>query len=342
VRILVAEDSSIDAEMLQYTLEQFGYEVALAQDGAEALDLVRSGRFRLVISDWEMPGLTGPQLCRQIRERRWSSYVYVVLLTSRAGTVNAVEGLKAGADDFIAKPFEPQELYVRLRAGERILSLESRDLLIFSMARLAESRDQDTGAHLERIREYCRLLADNLSAHPEFSGQIDGEFTELLYLTSPLHDIGKVGIPDHVLLKPGPLTAEEFQVMQRHTVIGGETLAAAAQAYPNGLFLQMASDIAWSHHEHYDGRGYPHGLSGSAIPLSGRITAIADVYDALTTKRVYKEAFSHKRACDIIVEQRGKHFDPDMVDAFLELEPQFARICSQLTNRVPDDYCTAS
>ena len=328
--------------MLQYALEQFGYDVTVAQDGREALELVRTGRFRLVISDWEMPGLTGLQLCRQIRERRWSGYVYLVLLTSRRGTANAIEGLNAGADDFVVKPFEPQELYVRLRVGERVLSLESRDLLIFSMARLAESRDPDTGAHLERIREYCRLLADNLSTRRQFSSQIDGEFTELLYLTSPLHDIGKVGIPDSVLLKPGALTAEEFRIMQRHTVIGGETLAAAARAYPSGQFLQMAADIAWTHHERFDGRGYPHGLSGTDIPLSGRITAIADVYDALTTKRVYKEAFSHERACDIIIEQRGKHFDPDIVDAFIELKSPFHNICCQFSEKTQSEVSHAS
>lgn len=335
MRVLVAEDDEVTALMLQHCLERFGYEVTTARDGHEAFELVRTGRYHLVISDWAMPRMTGVELCRQIRRRHSSSYTYVILLTSHEGTQSVVEGLDAGADDFITKPFQPQELRVRLRAGERILSLESRDVTIFTLAKLAESRDPETGAHLERIREYCRVLCESLLEHGPYVDQIDGDYVQLVYLSSPLHDIGKVGIPDHVLLKPGKLTADEFQIMKRHAQIGWETLDAAVRVRPEAEFLRMARDIAGSHHEKFDGSGYPHGTKGQNIPLCGRIVALADVYDALTNKRVYKEAFSHDTARDIILEGTGKHFDPAIVEAFLKNEEQFALIRQRFADDDP-------
>ena len=330
LRVLVAEDNELEAEILQHTLAQFGYDATLARDGLEAFELIRTGRYQLILSDWEMPGLTGVELCRRVRERSSCGYIYFVLLTSRTGTGNIVAGLNAGADDFLTKPFQPQELYCRLRAGERLLAMETRDLTIFSLAKLAESRDPDTGAHLERIREYCRLLADQLSSEHRFRALIDGDYIQMIYLTSPLHDVGKVGIPDHVLLKPGKLTDDEFDIMKQHTVLGGQTLDATVRAYPDAPFLQMARDIAWTHHEKYNGQGYPRGLCGTEIPLCGRIVAVADVYDALTTKRVYKEAYSHEMAFSIIRDGRGNHFDPDVVDAFIDIEGKIVAAREQL------------
>ena len=332
MHVLVVEDDPISAEMLEASLTSFGYEVTVAANGREAFELIRTGLYRLVVCDWEMPEMTGVELCRRIRQRNSSSYIYVILLTSYSETSRIVEGLGAGADDFVTKPFQPQELCVRLRVGERILLLESRDMTIFALAKLAESRDEQTGAHVERMREYCRILAEVLSEKEDFRNQVDGDYVQLLYLTSPLHDIGKVGIPDSILLKPGRLDAEEFKIMQRHTVVGGETLDAAARAYPEAAFLQMARDIAWSHHERFDGKGYPQGCAGEAIPLCGRIVALADVYDALTTARVYKPAFSHDKARSIILEGRGTHFDPAMVDAFLESEDRFLAVHRQLAS----------
>ncbi len=326
MRVLVVDDSELDAEMLQETLGHFGFVVDVAHDGRRAMQLLRTGRYRMVISDWEMPEMDGVELCRQIRQRSSSGYIYIILLTSRSGTQSVVEGLEAGADDFLCKPFEPQELSVRLRAGQRILSLESRDVLIFSLARLAESRDPETGAHLERMREYCRILADALAEDPAYCDEVDGNYVQTIYLTSPLHDIGKVGIPDSVLLKPGRLTAEEFEIMKQHTVIGAQTLDAAIRAHREADYLRMARDIAWSHHERWDGTGYPRGLSGTDIPLCGRISAVADVYDALTTRRVYKDAYSHEVTRQILLDGRGSHFDPDLIDVFLTREQQFIEV----------------
>jgi len=326
MRVLVTDDDVISAEMLKNTLEKYDYHVTLAHSGGEAFAHLRSGNFHIVISDWEMPGMSGLQLCRQIRKRSWSSYIYFILLTSYSGVDKAVRGLEAGADDFLTKPFHPEEIKVRLKTAERILNLESRDLTIFALAKLAESRDTETGAHLERMREYCRVLSRELTNTQKYRNDIDGDYVQLLYFTSPLHDIGKVGIPDNVLLKPGRLTPEEFQVMQQHTVIGGNTLVAAANAHPQAQFLRMARDIAFTHHERFDGTGYPYELSGSQIPLCGRITAVADVYDALTSKRVYKAEYSHETAKEIITEGRGNHFDPFLVDVFLACEEQFIEI----------------
>jgi len=329
MRVLIVDDDPVSIEMIAEDLQEYGYEVTTASNGREAFELIRTGRYRLVVSDWQMPEMSGLELCREIRKRNWCGYIYFILLTSNSGVQNIVCGLDAGADDFLTKPFQPQELHMRLQTGERILGLESRDLMIFAMAKLTESRDNDTGAHLERMREYSRILADELSHWPEFCHVIDGDFVQLLYLTSPLHDIGKVAIPDSILLKPGKLTPEEFEVMKRHTLYGGETLETVVQARPEAQFLAMAQQIALTHHERWDGTGYPNGLKGEEIPLSGRIVAVADVYDALTSKRVYKPAFSHETARSIVLEGSGNHFDPRVVQAFLRREQEFITVGKQ-------------
>jgi putative two-component system response regulator len=195
---------------------------------------------------------------------------------------------------------------------------------------LAETRDTDTGLHLERIREYCLVLADEVSSLEKYQATMDGNYSHTLYLTSPLHDIGKVGIEDRILLKPGPLTADEFEIMKRHTLLGGQTLGSLTKRYPDAYYLQLAAHIALTHHERYDGKGYPHGLARDDIPLCGRIVALADVYDALTSKRVYKPAFSHEKAREIILDGRGTQFDPDMVDAFQTREAEFQEIRQRL------------
>lgn len=330
LKILIADDDEILREMLEHVLRAQGYEVLLASNGYEAMHLLESGECRFLITDWDLPGMSGLELIRATREGNLPGYVYVILLTSRDTPQETVDSLAAGADDFVRKPFDPAELTLRVRAGERVLSLETRDVAIFALARLAESRDPETGTHLERVRLYCRVLAERLTMNPRFTREIDSEFIRLLYATSPLHDIGKVGIPDSVLLKPGLLSTVEFEVMKSHASLGAETLDAALGQFPQAKFLRMARDIALTHHERFDGTGYPRGLKGDAIPLCGRIVALADVYDALTTKRVYKAAYSHEVARSIILEGNGKHFDPALVEAFIECEEEFRRICESI------------
>ncbi len=322
MRILIADDDPVALDLLEFSLGRAGHEVVRVTDGLQALDVVRSDNIRIVISDWQMPNLDGLGLCRAIRSMADVGYVYVILLTATDGN-SAVEGLTAGADDLMRKPFNPAEVAVRVRTAERILSVETRDLAIFAMAKLAESRDPESGRHLERVRHYSRLLAQDLSGQPKFAPVVDASYVRLIYLTSPLHDIGKVAIPDSVLLKPGKLSDREFGIMKLHTVFGAETLTASLKEHPEANFLVMAKEIAETHHERFDGSGYPNGTRGEAIPLCGRIVAVADVYDALTSRRPYKAAFAHEVARSMILKDAGTHFDPDVVAAFERCEQQF-------------------
>ncbi len=326
LKMMIVDDDPIALEVLANFLIVSGYRVETASNGKEALEKMRYYTPRIVISDVDMPEMNGIELCRAIRNKQSIQYTYLILLTSHSDTDSVLLGLDAGADDYLSKPFRQEELRLRLEGGRRLLTLEGRDMMIFSLAKLAESRDEDTGTHLERIREYSKVLATELMSWPKFENIVDAQFVELIYMTSPLHDVGKVGIPDSVLLKPGKLTPDEFEVMKRHTLIGGDTLNASAQAHPEASFLKMALDITLKHHERWDGTGYPFQLQGEEIPLSARIVAVADVYDALTTKRVYKPAFTHETAAEIIYKSRGSHFDPDLVDAFANVEEQMRRI----------------
>lgn len=331
MKILVVDDDEITREMLAMTLQAEGYDVVTADNGKSALEIMGQDRIRMVISDWTMPEMDGIELCRRLRAESSDGYIYFVLLTAHSGSAETVAGFEAGADDYIVKPFNNTELLMRVKVGERIQALETRHVTIFALAKLAESRDPETGQHLERIREYCRVLAQQLAANEKYRAIVNREFVEMIYLTSPLHDIGKVGIPDTVLLKPGRLSDREFEIMKEHTAIGGNTLGAALQQYPHIEYLHMARDITLGHHERYDGQGYPRKLVGEEIPLCARIVALADVYDALTSKRVYKHAFSHEIAKGIITQEIGTHFDPDIVKAFLQQEDTFIGIKDTFT-----------
>ncbi len=326
MQILVAADDELSLADLSHTLRNEGYEVVFARDGQDCLNFLSRQTCRLVIVDEELPGMTGLELCRTIRQCDFGSYIYTLLLTNPGGNHDGAAGLSAGADESLPKPFHPAELAARLRAGRRIASLETRDMAIFALARMAESRDADTGHHLERVQCYSRALALQLAASPKYSAQIDEDFVRLIYLTSPLHDIGKVGIPDSVLLKPGRLSPEEFEVMKSHTLLGAATLDASLQQFPDTKFLTIARDIAATHHERWDGGGYPHKLAETDIPLCGRIVSLADVYDAVSSRRVYKDAFTHSVTRSIIVDSSGSHFDPDIVEAFLAVEDVFREI----------------
>jgi len=217
-------------------------------------------------------------------------------------------------------------------ASDELRESETRDVAILSLAKLAESRDPETGAHLERVQAYCQILAEQLAAMGQYTDEIDAEFVRLIHATSPLHDIGKVGIPDSILLKPGQLSNREFEIMKTHAEIGAQTLDAAMKRFPKTKFLRMARDIAATHHERFDGTGYPQGLSGDQIPLCGRIVAVADVYDALSSKRVYKAAFTHEVAKEILLKESGRHFDPPIIAAFQAAEEEFIAVRERFAN----------
>ncbi|OYP30382.1 two-component system response regulator [Rhodopirellula sp. MGV] len=331
MKILIVDDDPVTRSMLKHTLNAHGYLTAEASDGADALAKMAAETFPIVISDWNMPNMNGLELCEQIRKHDSEGYIYTILLTSNNAMEDRVKGLRAGADDFIGKPFNKDELLERMAAGERVLNLETREALIFALAKLAESRDTDTGLHLERVQRYARFLTQELVGDPAFADEIDEEFIQLVYQTSPLHDIGKVGIPDSVLLHPGKLSKDQFKLMQSHTVIGADCLKGAIAKSPKAKFLHMAHDIARFHHEKFDGSGYPDGLVGEKIPLAARIVAIADVYDALRSRRIYKPAFSHERSCEIICGDAGSHFDPRLVAAFERVHEQFATIAERFS-----------
>ena len=327
---LVVDDDPTWQMIVENILRRMGYEVITAGNGKEALEQLKNPGVHLVITDWDMPEMSGIELCRAIRAGDYAGYVYVIMITGNDTDEQKLQGLSAGADAFLTKPFKPAEFLVCVKTAERILSLETCELAIFALARLAESRDLETGKHIERVQKYARILAQQLGTTEKYAGVVDDSFVRLVHQTSPLHDIGKVGIPDAILLKPGKLNGREMEIMRTHAKIGAETLDAALERFPNARFLRMARDIAAGHHERFDGKGYPDGIAGEAIPLAARIVALADVYDALTSRRVYKPAMAHEAARGILVAERGKHFDPDVVDGFLAREGEFMATCAAL------------
>jgi|GEM_PF-525902 len=252
---------------------------------------------------------------------------------SRAVLLVLTNNIRSNTES-MARDFEVRMALER-KVQDQLRELADGQLaMIFALSKLAESRDTDTGLHLERVREYCRVLATELALRPEFAQAINAEFIELVYRASPLHDIGKVAIPDNILRKPARLTPEEFAVMRTHAELGGGTLRQVAQEYPGNRLVSVGIEIAEGHHEKWDGTGYPRGLSGVAIPLPARIVALADVFDALTSRRPYKEPFSVEEARRLILEGRGSHFDPAMVDAFITVEGEFHRIAAEMGDAV--------
>jgi putative two-component system response regulator len=358
-KVLVAEDDPATRRLVADALLPAGFELHLAADGQEALERLRVEPPHILITDWEMPGLDGLGLCRRVRLHPATEDTYVLLLTAGTHREEMLAAHDAGADDFLVKPVVPGELLARLRSASRVLGLRrqsrdarhetsraiealnaralelvaTRDVAVFALAALAESRDPETGEHLERLRSYSQLLAVELNRSGPFQQQVDEPFLQDLYRSSPLHDIGKVGIPDAILRKPGKLTPDEFEIMKKHTVIGAEALEKAARQTVSGGFLNMAIDIARYHHERFDGTGYPTGLSGHDIPLPARIVALADVYDALTSARVYKEAYDPELARSMIEEQTGRHFDPAIVEAFRARFDDFLSVRDQVEGR---------
>jgi putative two-component system response regulator len=329
MQILIVEDDTISLKTLTMYARSLGYDPLTAENGKEAESLWQIHRPKIVLTDWNMPEMDGIELSMRIRGAETDDYTYIIMITARNDTDGLIQGFESGVDDYLTKPVNRAELAVRLKACERVLTLQSKDMVIFALAKLAETRDPETGLHLERIQNYCRVITEYLLEHKLYSDLVNRRYIDDIFGTSPLHDIGKVGIPDHVLLKPGRLDDQEFALMKTHTVIGYDTLQQSIAKNPRASYLKMAAQIARSHHEKWDGTGYPDHLSNDDIPLAARIVALADVYDALSAKRVYKDAFSHEKTRAIIFDGKGTHFDPTLVEVFAACETQFIRILEQ-------------
>lgn len=316
--VLLVDDEAAQLMLLRMLLERQGYQVVTALDGGEAMELLRRNTdIRLVVTDIHMPVMDGYDLIRNIRIEQ-NRYVYIIVLTSNEEKKSVVKALNYGADDFLTKPALNEELQLRIQSGIRLLRLEGHDALILSMAKLAEYRSEETGYHLERVQRFAWLLAEDMSENcPHL--QLTMAFAEEISQVTPLHDIGKVATPDHILHKPGKLTEDEFEIMKEHSAIGGKMLLDI-YSETGSHYLKTASDVAMYHHEKYDGTGYPEGLKGDEIPISARIMVLADIYDAMTSVRCYKDAFSHKKVKSIILKERGRQLDPDVVDSFLRQE----------------------
>ncbi len=321
--ILIVEDDPYQRIVLCTLLEKEGYKIIEAENGKEGLKKIEENpEISIVITDIVMPVMDGFEFIDELR-RKELTYNYVIVLTALDNRDALLKALSLGADDYLYKPVFPQELILRVKEAFRIQTLTSNEFLIVAMAKLAEYRSVETGYHIERVESFCRTIAMELAKRrPDKLSILEAEQIAKL---SVLHDLGKVTVPDHILHKPGRFTEEEFEIMKGHTTSGGKIVEDILKKQ-NLSYLNMLYNIVMFHHEKYNGKGYPKGLKGEEIPLSARIVAIADVYDAITSKRCYKEASSHENARDIIIKERGEHFDPDVVDCFLAKEEEFLAI----------------
>ncbi len=351
--ILIVDDTPENLSVLGELLQP-AYRVRAANSGRRALQIARSVPAPdLILLDIMMPDMDGYAVLAELRSAPNTRDIPVIFVTAMDSTEDEERGLDYGAVDYIAKPLRPSVVLARVRT--QIELKDAHDLLknqntyleaevahrmeenlliqevsIHALARLAETRDPETGNHLRRTQEYVRTLANGLRDHPRFSDFLTDQTIELLAKSAPLHDIGKVGIPDYILLKPGKLTPGEFDIMKSHARLGSEAIEQAERdATKPVAFLALAKEIALSHHEKWDGSGYPQGLAGDAIPISARLMALADVFDALICRRVYKPPMPFDVARDIIAAEPGKHFDPDIVAAFLRHFDQFTTIATR-------------
>lgn len=340
--LLIVEDSPDSIKLIRHALESL-YSLNFALDGATALDSAVRQLPDLILLDVDLPGLNGFDICRRFKQQPLTRDIPVIFLTALTGQSDEALGLAAGGSDFIGKPFNPDLLKARIRihlelkmhrdrldrlVAERTAELvKTREAVVASLAILAEFRDQETGMHTQRTRAYVRCLAE---AARRQGVAITDSAVEWISQTAQLHDIGKVGIPDAILLKPGSLTDEEFEVIKRHTLIGGEAIRRAESIIGQNTFLHFAREIAEYHHEHWDGSGYPHGLRGSAIPISAQLMSLVDVYDALANERPYKPALPHARVVSIILNGDGRtrpeHFSPIVLQAFRSCHDEFEAI----------------
>ncbi len=362
-RILIVDDNPMNVDILRRILRK-EFELESATNGQECLDLIPEFRPQLVLLDIMMPGLNGYEVCERIKAGSVCDLIQVILVSGKGSPEERVKGYECKADDYVVKPFNHEEMLSKVHVHfrlldaqrqlsaandrlelytnelERLVSLRTRqltatqDMAVFALAQLTDSRDPGTGHHLMRMRAYSQTLAEELAEHGPYVDQVDQAFLENLYRASPLHDIGKVGIPDAILQKPGRLTVQELERMKQHVVIGAETLERSLGKVEGSDFLIMAAEIARYHHERFNGAGYIEGLSGQDIPLSARIVAVADVYDALTSRRVYKPAYDVQNARSTILAESRAHFDPAIVEAFDRRFEDFLQIGTRLADGV--------
>lgn len=351
--ILIVDDTPDNITLLTSLLGD-QYKNKVATNGVKALKIAMTNPPPdLILLDIMMPEMDGYEVCRQLKLDHVTKDIPVIFLTAKTQEGDETKGFELGAVDYITKPIVPPILMARvhahlaLQAARKSLEQQNeileeqvdhrtrqlanlQDSIIIAMASLAETRDNETGHHIRRTQHYVKELAMCLRRRENYAEALTDKYIELSYKSAPLHDIGKVGVPDRILLKPGPLTPDEFEEMKKHTTYGRDTILEAekSMAEPQS-FLELAREIAYSHHEKWDGTGYPQGLKGTDIPLCARLMALADVYDALISKRVYKAPMPHEEAVAIIMKGRGQHFDPEVLDAFLEVQDKFAAIAAQ-------------
>jgi putative two-component system response regulator len=314
--ILAVDDEASNLQLLRQILQDH-YRLRFAKDGARALELAREERPHLILLDVMMPGMSGYEVCAALKADAALASIPVIFVTALNDTDDELEGFEAGAVDYITKPVSPPVVRARVRTHLSLVRMDelraSRLEIVQRLGLAAEYKDNETGLHVIRMSHFSRILG--LAA-----GMTEAEADDLLH-AAPMHDVGKIGIPDRILQKPGPLDPDEWKIMQSHATIGAEIIGE----HKHGV-LGLARNIALSHHEKWDGSGYPNGLSGTAIPFEGRICAIADVFDALTSVRPYKKAWTEEQALNLLVEQKGKHFDPALVDLFLTQMPAIRAI----------------
>jgi putative two-component system response regulator len=354
--VLVVDDTPQNLKLMVELLRD-QYQTLVANSGLRALAIARSPQCPdIILLDIMMPEMDGYEVLRQLKADETTRHIPVIFLTAKSEVDDETKGLALGAVDYITKPISPPIVLARVKSQllikdaadflrnqnqfleaevlKRTQRLEAiQDVTVMVMTSMAETRDNETGNHIMRTQRYVERLARQLQPHPRFAQLLTEDYIKLLFKSAPLHDIGKVGIPDHILLKPGQLTPDEFDAMKRHTTLGYEAITRAETALGTEVdFLRIAKEIALSHHEKWNGSGYPKGLSGDAIPVSARLMAIADVYDALVSKRVYKSAMPHTQAVDIIVSGKDQHFDPDVCDAFWAVQSDFRDIATAFSD----------
>ncbi|MFW5807640.1 MAG: HD-GYP domain-containing protein [Spirochaetota bacterium] len=351
--ILIVDDVPENLDLLSDVLLREGCEVRALPSGRLALQSIKNSKPDLILLDISMPEMDGYEVCERIKADPATRDIPVIFISAISETFDKVRAFRTGGVDYIVKPFQVEEVRARIRTHIRMKELQNnleadnnrlqervqqqvREIAeaqlstILAIVKLAEARDDDTGQHIERTRTYAKLIAQALHDRRMYADTIDQTFIHNIFVSSPLHDIGKIAVPDAILLKPGKLNHEEFEIMKQHPVYGARTLNDVRKLYPNNSFINMGIEIARSHHEKWDGSGYPAGLKGEKIPLAARIMAISDVYDALRSKRVYKEAFSHEKSIDIISDATGTHFDPYLVPVFLSIEENIRQVREEL------------